>query len=440
MKKNIQSLIKKFNQPDTHLVVSQWPEENGGSYHGVAEYARETVLTLAREKHMRFVILADGVTDAPPKLYANGKILVLRVFDHTHPALYPVILTWLSKFSMIKTVTVHSEFGSYSGIAHFMLLIPFLSLIRMTGRNIVFFSHNTVTTINFMASQMNLNDPLITFLLNIGITLYNRLLGLVVNDIITMDMQSYKTLLDRRTIARVHYIPHWVKSRVTHISKSLARKQLGIPKKATVILSFGFISWYKGSDILAELFAASRKAKNYFLLFAGGKHPNIEHTPHYQQFYQNVDQKVQSRPNMSITGFMPEQAIRYAFAASDLVVLPYRGLLGGSGTLAYATGYQKPFLVSTRMKQLFTNEDIAQSLKEHDISKETLQFTLDGHGMNRILAVANNPELLSKLTAVSASIRCTRDIVKICRALYTTIYAPRSTTRTRFSLATAFSG
>lgn len=434
---HIDTLIKKFNQPDVHLVVSQWPEDNGNIYHGVAVFAKETILTLARNRGMRFVVLADTGIDNTPRILCRGRVLVLRVFDHKHPTLYPTILTWLSQFPSIGDVTIHSEFGSYSGMKHFVLLIPFLLLIRLTGRQVIFFAHNVVTTLEYLAGQLGIDDPLIRTLLTIGVTLYNRLLGVVAHDIVCLDSQSVETLKKASLAATIHYLPHWVKSHNVSVGKYTARKHFGIPIKTKVVLAFGFVSWYKGTDILANLFAKMRGKNSVHVLFAGGKHVNIEHTGSYQRFYNGVTSVISGSPNMTITGFLPEKEVSLAFAAADLVVFPYRGLMGGSGALAYAIGHGKPLLVSTKMATLFDNPDIAETIASENLTKEFFLFMLNTTGRKKIVSVLGDDARLTTLARVSKAIAAKRDITVVCRNLYNEIYAPSTSPKPALSFSAA---
>ena len=38
--------------------------------------------------------------------------------------------------------------------------------------------------------------------------------------------------------------------------------------------------------------------------------------------------------------------------SADLVVLPYRGFMGSSGSLSQALSYGKPFMVSSKMQEI----------------------------------------------------------------------------------------
>jgi glycosyltransferase involved in cell wall biosynthesis len=433
--KNIQNWIEKFNQPETHLVVSEWPSRDSKvPHHGVAAFTRETLLTLSRDHNMRFVVLAEKNVDNSPQLAGNGKILVLRVFDHTHISLYPVILRWLVKFPAIRHVTVHSEFGAYSGIRHFALVIPFLALIKLMGRNITYMAHNVIDSVNFLAQHLDITNPTTVDILNVGIKTYHNLLNVVADNIVVLDAHG-KTILDKYILKdNLIYIPHWVKPRTTRWTKRAAKKLLGIPVSKKVLLSFGFVTWYKGADLLANLFTESANHhSSYHLIFAGGEAPSIRDSKHYQRYFKSFRTFTKENPNITLTGYIPEDKIGLYFAAADLVILPYRGLMGGSGAMAWTAGFGKPFLISDRMRPVVTNPDIREALAETRISANQLIFPLTGAGMKKILHTAGNRRVLRMLTRLSKRIREKRDIHSIGNTFYNKLYASSPTPNRRIS-------
>lgn len=436
----IQNLIARFNQPDVHLVVSEWPSRSPNiPHHGVAAFTRETLITLARNHSMRFVVLSETNDDNSPQLVENGKILVLRVFDHRHQSLYPIILTWLGKFSAIDHVTVHSEFNAYTGLLHVLLLLPFLTLIKLTGKKITYIAHNVFDSLENFAPYLNMtNDKYIHRLLSQCIGWYYMVLGKVTDQVIALDWQAYKKLSPFITRERLSYIPHWVKPRRLTISKATARKALGIPLSDRVIVSFGFISWYKGSDMLARLFR-KYTPKNCRLIFAGGKHVVRENDATYKTYHKQFETIVKATSGITYTGFLPEQDIERYYAAADLVVLPYRELIGGSGALSWAVGCKKPFLVSENMKALFKNPDIQKSMRETRILERQISFSLDASGMKKIGAVAGDTKRLKKLVKLANAIRRHRDIQEIGKTFYNEIYAkgkiPRRSSAWRLSFS-----
>jgi len=418
-------LYESFNTPDVQLVVSGWPSRAPGTqgYHGDAAFTRETLLSLVKTKHMRFVVIAETNHDNRPELVGDGNILVLRVINHDKFHVYPTILTWLNRFPAIKHVTVHSNF-TYSGIAHFILLVPFLALIKLTGRKLSLVAHNVVDSIDFLAKQINITNKLLVAVLNSGVRFYNNTLGMILDHVIVLDIQGKKIMQSYVPANKIVYNPHFVKPRNTTITMNEAKQSLGISSNTKVLLCFGFISYYKGSDILAELFKKSNKNKNFHLIFAGGPSPSLSHTKHYQEFFDRFEKMVSKVKNITYTGFIPTNKVGMYFAAADLVVLPYRGLMGGSGAFSYAVGYGKPAIISTPMHELTENPDINRVLCENKLQSKDIEFNLTKNGFNDVLKIAENKTLLNTLTQVSEEIRTVRNIDVITNQLYDEVYAP----------------
>lgn len=422
---NTKNLIAQFNMPDTHLVISAWPDRWHGkkSYHGDAAFARETLVTLVNRHNMRFVVIAETNLDNRPQLVAGGKILVLRVIDHGKFHLYPTVLTWLAKFPAIRHVTVHSNF-TYSGLKHFILLIPFLGLIKLTGRNITHVAHNVVDSIDFLAKQLDTTNTVLVAILNMCIRVYNVLLGIVTDKLVTLDAHGYAILSKYVPGKKLLYNPHWVKPRSTHWTKRGAKTALGLKPDTKVILAFGFISWYKGSDKLAKAFTqAAGKNQEFHLIFAGGKSPSMEHKIHYQQFYGQFTQLISKHTNMTLTGFIPDSQIGKYFAAADLVILPYRGLMGGSGALAFAVGFKKPFLLSTAMNTIWENHDMRVALKKAGLKNKQVMIPITAKGVKRALNTASNTPMLKKLRALTNLLGESRHIDTVTDQLYNESYA-----------------
>ena len=397
---NLQKIIRKFNTPDTRLVVSAWPQKAGNREinHGVAWYTKLTLTKLAKTRGMRFVVLAEEGFHNKPELVANGKILVLRVFSPMRHSLYPAILRWLHVFTNISNVFVHSEFGAGTGLTHYALLLPFLALIRLTGKRITYFAHNVVTDISFLQTHLGIDtSPFVIDTANVLIRLHTILLGRLVDRIVVLD-EALKMRLEKILPTKTIITSTIPVTRGKTISRAKARKILHIPLRQKVVLSFGFLSAYKGSDWLTHAFSDT---KNTTLILAGGPAHSLQNRPHYQDFYLNLKKIADGYKNIRITGFVPEKDIATYFAAADLVVLPYRGLMGASGALTHALSYKKPFLCSTAMQDIWKNSDLREAAEAARVHKSLLFFPLSSVGMIQIMKTVRSAGKQAKLTNVS---------------------------------------
>lgn len=411
----LQKLIDRFNEPDVHLVVSAWPEAH--SNHGIAWYTKLVTTAQARRHGVRFVILAERGADNIPRLYERGRILVLRVFDNTRHSLYPTILTWLKTFSRARSVMVHSEFGVNAGLTHYLLLIPFLALIRLAGRHVTYFAHNVITDVSFLRAHLNVGDnPYKTDLLNLTINVHTKILARLSHRIVVLE-----DLLKRRLAKLIpnHDIMSLaipVERKRAKMSRREARRKLGLPAAKPVIMAFGFLSPYKGTDIIVSAFNAwtNRQKGNspMMLVLAGGTAHSLADRPYYKKWYEQLLTLINHNPAIRLTGFVSEKDISMYFAAADMVVLPYRGIMGASGVLTHVLSYGKPFMVSTSMKEM------AQSLGDN-----RLLFNVDQTGIAKLFRIAQSTRKLRSLTTVSKTIARARNIERESNREYTLLYS-----------------
>ena len=414
--------------PDTCLVVSAWPEKH--SNHGIAWYTKLTLTETAKQTGQRFIVLAEKGQDDTPRIYQNGKILVLRVFDKTHPSLYPVILTWLAKFPAIRQVAIHSEFGVNAGLSHYILLLPFIALIKLTGRRIVYFAHNVIDDVTFLSGHLDFSDnPVVIDVVNLIIRMHTKITTWLSDQIVVLDeslQQRLKRILSKEEYKKVTCFPMPVVHKQVLYSKTRAKKKLGISEKTKVLLSFGFISSYKGTDWLIDAFsyAMQKGAKNIHLILAGGPAHSLKGRQHYQQFLETIEKKVAKNPHITITGFLPEHEIPLYFQAADLVILPYRGLMGGSGALSHALGYYKPVVLSEPMQETWTNQDLQRAASRSRIRKSLLFFPLSYEGIRHILTILKKPKTLLRLKHFSALLAQSRNVVKLSASTYNQLYQP----------------
>lgn len=122
-------------------------------------------------------------------------------------------------------------------------------------------------------------------------------------------------------------------------SQPEARKRLGIPATAKVILFFGCIAPYKDVPALVAAFR-SLKSPNAFLYVAGvcsfkGEDEKVRRCS-------DADARIRLRLE-----YVPKREVPCLFAASDLVVLPFTEILN-SGSALLALSFDRPLLVPAK--------------------------------------------------------------------------------------------
>lgn len=420
--------IEKFNTPDTFLVISDYPEKHadGEKNYGIAWHTKELLEPLADHYGLKFVVLAEKGETVKPELYAHGRILVLRVFDQKHPTLFPRILRYLLTFSQIKHVHVHSEFSANGGLKNFVLLIPFLAIIRLLGRQITYYTHNVVLDLNKIAEHMNHKKNSLTIrFLNFSMKQYYRMLDKMVDKFVVMDQIIKKRLSTLVDAEKIINLPFWIEPKKFHLSHYRAKVKLGFHSDDFVLVSFGFVTYYKGSDWIIDVVRQIRKEHKYRhikLVLAGGEAYSLAHKTYYQEYYNRLQKIASEDPSITITGFVAEEDIGLYLTAADLVVLPYRGLIGASGTLTHAIAFKRPFIMSKAMSELLRSEDFQKALAECHLKMKDVTFSHGYPSFKTIITEAHDPHFIHALVALSRNMQLKRSFNTLLEKCYNEIH------------------
>jgi D-inositol-3-phosphate glycosyltransferase len=135
----------------------------------------------------------------------------------------------------------------------------------------------------------------------------------------------------------VRFSPHPVYDNYgERIDQSAARQQLNLPQNTPLVLFFGFIRAYKGLDLLLEALA---QVPTVHLVVAGECY---EPWDRYAALIQ--EHQLEDRVHL-FTDFIPDEAVRQYFSATDLVVQPYKTATQ-SGISQIAYHFNQPMLVT----------------------------------------------------------------------------------------------
>jgi glycosyltransferase involved in cell wall biosynthesis len=126
----------------------------------------------------------------------------------------------------------------------------------------------------------------------------------------------------------------------TAVSKSVAKKHLGLDEGTQYILFFGFIRAYKGLDLLIKAFADKRFRKLPVKLLIAGEF-YIDGKP-YLELIDRLDLKDEI---VLRTEFIENSEIVNYFCASDIVAQPYKDATQ-SGVTQIAYHFDKPMLTT----------------------------------------------------------------------------------------------
>jgi beta-1,4-mannosyltransferase len=150
----------------------------------------------------------------------------------------------------------------------------------------------------------------------------------------TMALDRFPALVGRPA----HIVPHGhYRDAYAHtITPEMARQRLALPSEATVLLHFGLMRPYKNVPYLIRTFRAAPR-QDAVLLVAG--------KPFDAAIEREVRDAADGASNVRLhLRWVPPEEVQTFFAASDLVVLPYRRILN-SGAVVLALTFGRPVLV-----------------------------------------------------------------------------------------------
>lgn len=400
-------LFANYNQPNTLVVVSSYPpkgEVHGEGVGGLASFSKNTLKHLLPLWQSKIVVLAECF-NGKREVYEDEGILVIRCWNRNSLTLYLDLLKEIVRFSRVNTIKIQFEFSIFGDLLVTGFFPLFLFLLRILGKETCLVIHQVLTDLKSLSGHLGIKEKSfkLSFFSKLN-CLYYCLLSLSTKTIVVLE-EEFKKRLKAIGIKseKIVTIPHGVDCSLAAFETKLAKKTLNISNDEFVVLVFGFLTWYKGSDLAVEAFKKSLrklKAQKLRLVLAGGESVTQNHRFHYQEYLRKLYSSAAKTPQILITGFVPESRIKTYFSAADLVLLPYRTFMSSSGVLSLTLSYLKPFLVSSALKGWFANEF---KDKVHFFSPSVTSLS------NAIVGIVNSKKEIEKLCLVSGELREQRD-------------------------------
>lgn len=366
-------LLARFNQPDTILVLSKYPfKDIAASHHGVAVYTQETLTTVAQKTGQKFVVFVQQEYGRGAELHAGDRILVIPVFTDGLK-MYGQLTKAIQLFHQIQTIQIHSEFYTSGKLWQMSTAVLFFAALKLMGKHLTYIAHNVMDDFDFLAKHLHKSrsDWRIKLLETLT-PWYYKALGGSVSRVLTLDM-SVMTALKRHLAAeKLVNVPLWVQPQKALVKTKKSKK----PNELTLLV-YGFVTPYKGVDWLVEQVVAfnekSQKQK-LKLIIAGGKAPSQQGKPDYETFYQNIANFAAQHAEIVLTGFIPAPRVKNYFAQADVVILPYRGILGSSASLAAGLAHGKPCVMSSDLLPYLSSDDVQLAMQETGVIDKQLIF------------------------------------------------------------------
>ncbi len=412
------------------VVISSYPPR-GTTHHksviGGASYTKNTLIALEKEIRARgetpdITVLAQKI-DGSEASYDDEGIGVKRIWERnsllTFSRLYKEII---SNHRQTKEILIELELNIFGKSGIFLiLLINFIYSLKLLNKKVILVIHEVIFDMDKFGPHINLKQKsLKTAFYNSGLSMFYKSILKPVDKVIVFE-QSLKEKLAEITGQKnkISVIPIAVENIKNVISKAEARTKLAIPKNDFVVMTFGFLAWYKGTDWIAEVWPNS--AAPLRLIIAGGANPNRMELPYYKKYLEELE-TIAREKDITLTGFIPEEKMQLYFAASDIVVFPYRTMMSSSAVLSMAFSFEKPFLLSENMRQIFLGQDMKEELLSSNLKEEDVLFPLDNSFGKKIKKVKYDLELLKKLELFSKKMKDKRSWNLIGGQYYETFF------------------
>jgi len=407
----------KYNNQNSLLVISFYPNK-GETYSagatGVASYTKNIVSNLNR----KVVVLANKKANSPDKTYQEDNSLVVRCFVSHTPKMWSILWKQIRSFNQIRNIHIQYDSSMYGGTLTSGLIIPFVALLRIFGYKVSITLHHVIDDVLQLRGQVGLKE---TFIDTIKGTIYNIIfhifywiLALFTSKFVVLEETLVNKLLSIAPHAQVTAIPHGVDTNLKIKTKAEACHFLKINPNDYVVIFFGYINWFKGADFFVKTFAKVNKilGKKTHFFIAGGTSPTLGDKPYYKSFYESIKKEADKSKSLSITGYVKQEDIADYFAAADLVVFPYRHYMTASGVLSLVFSYQKPFIISEKISEMFDAPDFKQAFSDSNLKKSDLTFKLTSKDCLKTTTKVLKNGLIAKTINMTKQMSQVRSYVK----------------------------
>lgn len=407
---DMNNLIAKYNHPNTLLVISSFPlrgQKYSQNQDAIAWYIHNRLDSLKRYNNLKTVVFTH--IDTKPEIYEDGNSLVIRCLKRNSPSSWLSLLKNLLKFKSSSNILIEFEFATFGGI-HTTFLFPLLLLaIKLLNKKITLELHQTLLDLSKLSGHIGQKrNSLYTKFMSQGLKLFYFVTGKLADNIIVLEEELKNRLKLLVSEKKITTITLGTSPTSKKINKTTAKKKLNLPIDDFLVLNFGFLTWYKGSDLAAEAMnhISSKKIK---LILGGGPSFTQKNKLHYQRFLKRIETNVNDNNKVVTTGFIAEELIPYYFSAADLVILPYRTFMSSSGPLSLAISYGKPVLLGESLKGYLTSKDFKLALSTTNLKSSDVFTSIKPEKLAKSIIASKKSQKLFKLAKFSKSLQSYRN-------------------------------
>lgn len=283
-----------------------------------------------------------------------------------------------------KIVHIQHEyfiFGRTFSAALFPLVLFLTKFLRL----------KTIVTLHGIVNPVEIRDPELgslgsenlqgmpIWLSQMGLLLITRLITDNSDKIIVMNNTHKNVLITqyRCSPEKILLVPHGI-PKSEPIAGETAKKRLGFDG-LKVVLYFGYITKYKGIDILVKAFR-NIKDQNSILVIGGAAHPRLKNDPEYKKFWDSIMDEIYSDKRIKFVGFIPDDQLSTYISASDVVVFPYVASFSTGGPMNITVGHHKPVIASkvSSFSDILPSSAVFKTGSISDLSRILIKSLDDG--------------------------------------------------------------
>lgn len=379
--------------------VSIYPDK--GKKHsqtgGVASYTKNLVTQIPYQGNDEVYVLCNKLNGY--ETYFEDGIKVIRCFDK-RPGYIWQITREIKKINP-EVIHLQQELALYGNVITAYLFQWLLLALR--GYRVVVTLHGVVSisaiTKNFIREN---NSNLPVWITKLAFRVIYGPITKRADEIVVHEPMFKNILIKEYSVnpEKINPIPHGVEP-LHPTPVSVARKRLGLNLDAHVVLFMGYLTGYKGIDLLIEGFAKYLGSDpEAYLIIGSGKHPKLQNDPDYLSEYHRLEEKAKKlipKASYRWVGFIDEADIVDYYSASDVSVYPYTISMSSSGPMAIALGYGKPFIASDVFKGVLNEPNMIFKRTEGSLSEKLKDFFKDPNAFQQSLLVMREERLWVKV-------------------------------------------
>lgn len=414
--------LSKYNKKGNIIVIANYPTFNKkgemGNINGVSTYTHNLVSKLKDDVEMEgrgIIILADNAPELKDTIYEENGVLVIRCWKKDDLFIFKKIVDISKQFNKVSRMFIHFEFNMYGNVKTTLLFPKFLYCLKNKHKNTTVLLHQVVKDLSELSGHLDVNSKSLKMnILNLGIRAFYWMILGTAHKIIVHDKIFKDRLLGIRNKNPVFIIPHGMVDNADYCEVLDPRERIGLKKKDFLVLVFGFLTWYKGSDWIAKQFANYYKKtgdESIKLVLAGGESANLKNRDFYKKYYSGLLKSIEGCKNIIHTGFVPDPLVKDYYCAADVVVFPYRTHMSASGPFSLCLSYDRPFLISDNVSSVLETSDIKEITRNLGIEKDDLVFSINRSGdlFDRIGSLVESKRRRDLMSRLSENIKNERE-------------------------------